>query len=208
MKNYRVEVCVEQYEEALRAYEAGADQIEFCSRLDLDGLSPSPEDLAQLIEELNIPVKPMLRLRGGDFVYRPMEKAKLLIYLQDILEMDFESVVFGALDVKGAIDVELLEDVLRVLDGKKLFFHKAIDYSADIESACRLLSQYEQVSGVLSSGGAATAWEGRITLQRMRSVLGKQQELMPAGKILPDNIERLHAFLDFDSYHGRRIIKY
>ena len=34
------EACVETVEEAIKAEANGADQIEFCSRLDLDGLTP------------------------------------------------------------------------------------------------------------------------------------------------------------------------
>ena len=208
MKNYRVEVCVEHYDEAISAQRAGADQIEFCSRLDLDGLSPKPEDLDLLIKELDIPIKPMLRLREGGFIYSPMEKANILSYLEDIIDFDFASVVFGALNEAGAVDIDFLEDILTILDGKKLFFHKAIDYSANIEESCIILSKYEQVCGVLSSGGQQTAWEGRAKLKKMRTILSPHQELMPAGRILPENIEQLHAYLNFDSYHGRRIIKY
>ena len=34
------EACVETVEQAIKAEKNGADQIELCSRLDLDGLTP------------------------------------------------------------------------------------------------------------------------------------------------------------------------
>ena len=37
------EVCVDSLEEALKAEKNGANRIELCGRLDLDGLTPSRE---------------------------------------------------------------------------------------------------------------------------------------------------------------------
>ena len=63
------ESCVETYDEAMYAESQGADRIELCSRLDLDGLTPSKELVKRLVSDLTIPLKVMVRPRKGDFCY-------------------------------------------------------------------------------------------------------------------------------------------
>ena len=63
------ESCVETYDEAMNAEIRGADRIELCSRLDLDGLTPSKELVKRLVSDLTIPLKVMVRPRKGDFCY-------------------------------------------------------------------------------------------------------------------------------------------
>lgn len=43
------EACIESVAEGVAAYEQGAGRVELCSRLDLDGLTPSIEDTLELI---------------------------------------------------------------------------------------------------------------------------------------------------------------
>ena len=42
------EVCVDNLKDAVRAYEAGANRIEYCSDLDQDGLTPDLDELLTL----------------------------------------------------------------------------------------------------------------------------------------------------------------
>ena len=93
---YYREVCVDTLEDAIQAEMNGADQIELCSRLDLDGLTPSQELLEQAFSKIKIPIKPMLRLRGGDFVYTRQEKDAMLHTLEILKQFDCKSIVFGA----------------------------------------------------------------------------------------------------------------
>ena len=61
-----IEVCAESYEYAVKAEKAGADRIELCKDLHLDGLTPDYESAKRTIDLLNIPVFVLIRPRGGD----------------------------------------------------------------------------------------------------------------------------------------------
>ena len=61
--NILLEACVGTLDEALLAQEKGANRVEVCSRLDLDGLTPSKDLVKRLVNELIMPVKVMLRPR-------------------------------------------------------------------------------------------------------------------------------------------------
>ena len=50
-----IEVCAESYEYAMKAEKAGADRIELCKDLHLDGLTPDYETAKKTIDSLNIP---------------------------------------------------------------------------------------------------------------------------------------------------------
>ena len=64
-----IEVCAESYEYALEAEKAGADRIELCKDLHLDGLTPDCETTKRTVDSLNIPVYILIRPREGDFIY-------------------------------------------------------------------------------------------------------------------------------------------
>ena len=50
-----IEVCTESYEYAVNAEKAGADRIELCKDLHLDGLTPNYDTVKKTINKLNIP---------------------------------------------------------------------------------------------------------------------------------------------------------
>ena len=68
-KNICLEACVETLEEAILAERNGANRLELCSRLDLDGLTPNLNLTKKIMEKISIPIKVMIRERGGNFVY-------------------------------------------------------------------------------------------------------------------------------------------
>ena len=68
-KNICLEACVETLEEAILAERNGANRLELCSRLDLDGLTPNLNLTKKIMEKISIPIKVMIRERDGNFVY-------------------------------------------------------------------------------------------------------------------------------------------
>ena len=81
MRNIVKEACVERLDEAILAEKNGANRIELCSRLDLDGLTPHRNMIKDVINSVKIPVKVMIRPRAGNFVYHDQE----LDVMKDIL---------------------------------------------------------------------------------------------------------------------------
>ena len=55
-KNICLEACVETLEEAILAERNGANRLELCSRLDLDGLTPNLNLTKKIMEKISIPI--------------------------------------------------------------------------------------------------------------------------------------------------------
>ena len=80
------EACVESTDQAVNAEINGADRIELCKNLDLDGLTPEINVIQNTMKSVNIPVKVMIRPRPGNFIYSMMKLKqwnRILIYAKN-----------------------------------------------------------------------------------------------------------------------------
>src|SRR5690606_5008044 len=102
--NIILESCVETLDQAIEAEQRGAHQLELCSRLDLDGLSPELSLIEEVLSKVQIPVKVMVRVRGGNFHYNPSEIQGMLDYVHEVENMGVQNFVFGALNEDRTID--------------------------------------------------------------------------------------------------------
>ena len=101
-----IEVCAESYEYAVKAEKAGADRIELCKDLRLDGLTPDLEIAKKTINKLNIPVFILIRPREGDFNYSNEEYELMKVDIEKFKEMGWKGIVSGVLNEVETIDLE------------------------------------------------------------------------------------------------------
>jgi len=121
------EACVESFEKSLEAQNNGANRIELCENLAVGGTTPSYGTVKVCLEKLNIPIFPMIRARGGNFVY---SKEEIEIMKEDIKafkDLGVKGVVFGFLTSDNKIDLELTKELVDLAYPMEVTFHKAID---------------------------------------------------------------------------------
>ncbi len=200
------EACVDSLDDALRAEDCGAERIELCSRLDLDGLTPEPELLEQVMKHLSIPVHAMARPRGGNFVFTPEEVEETRKHIDLCRSFNVAGVVIGLLHADGSVDTENTKRLAVYAAPKNVTYHKAIDVSADILVALDQLLLIPEITGVLTSGGADTAMNGVAMLKKMLDKAGDKMEIIAAGKVTSHNLDQLHALLGARAYHGKQIV--
>ncbi len=204
-KTYKLEACVDGLSSALNAHKQGADQLELCSRLDLDGLSPSPELVKSIIENIPIHTKVMLRTHNNGFSCTTSDIEIIRKEIDALQELGVKEVVFGAIE-KDRLDISLIDKVCTWANPMKLTVHKAIDTSCDIIADCKRLSDIKGIRSILSSGGQSTAMEGIDMLIKMKEACGDKISLIPAGRITSSNVESIHGILDCTVYHGKLIV--
>jgi len=205
-KNYKIEACVETFEEAQAAQRNGADQIELCGRLDLDGITPDRDLIARCKEKLDIDIKVMIRPRGGSFEYNEEEINQMKVNIDYCQKMEVDGVVLGILS-GNQLDIDLISELAKYASPLKVTVHKAIDDTDDILlETKKLTSISDHVETILTSGGALTAEEGLPILKQMLEICSGQINIMPAGKITDSNLSSLHKELNTTGYHGRKIV--
>ena len=200
------EACVETFEEAILAEKKGADRVELCSRLDLDGLTPERKIIEKVLGALSIPIKIMIRPRAGNFSYNDQELNRMK---EDILfckDLNVQGVVFGLLDQNKTIDIEKMKYLSNIADGLEITFHKAIDQVGIIIDEIDRLLAIGSISSILTSGGAFDAQSGSRFLKKLVEKYQDIITIIPAGSITKNNIHKLHHKIGAKEYHGRKIV--
>ncbi|WBL22879.1 copper homeostasis protein CutC [Zunongwangia sp. HRR-M8] len=206
MTNLKKEACVESLEEALRAEAFGADRIELCANLALDGITPDRNVIQQAKEQVQIPIRVMIRPRAGDFVYSEDEFLRMKKDIEFCHQVGVEGVVFGILNTDNTLDLDRISTLVAHSKPLKVVIHKAIDETPDILKATEDLVKIDGISTILTSGGKTTAKEGISTLKEMLAIADKKLEIMPAGRITSSNLGEMHKCIGARAYHGRKIV--
>jgi len=200
------EVCVETLQEAVLAEKLGANRIELCSDLHLDGLTPSFELMKQACSILKIPVMVMIRPRAGNFVYAEEEISQMKSEIDLAKKAGAAGVVFGLLTSDNKIDKTNTKILAEYAHPLPVTFHKAIDEMENPVEGVSVLKEISGIKRILTSGGKPTALEGQKIIRKMVEVAGEQITILVAGKVLNTNVEEIQKLTGAKELHGRRIV--
>ena len=193
-----IEVCAESYEYALKAEKAGANRIELCKDLHLDGLTPDYESAKRTIDSLNIPVFILIRPREGDFIYSNEEFELMKRDINKFKEMGCKGIVSGVLNYDNSIDVKRTKDLIELSRPLEFTFHRAFDIVSDplkeIENLIRM-----GVDRILTSGKKNKAIEGLYLLEKLNNISKNRIVIMPGSGISNTNFKKFNSF---NEIHG------
>ncbi|MEZ4957163.1 MAG: copper homeostasis protein CutC [Saprospiraceae bacterium] len=201
-----LEACVETVEQAILAEKCGADRVELCADLSVGGLTPSKELLIKTINSINLPIMAMARPRSGHFIYNKKEVKEIMATIDLFKSAGIRGVVLGFLSVENEIDFKLTKMIVENAFPLNVTFHKAIDLTFDPVSSAKKLSEIKGIQRILTSGGKATAEEGKNNLIKMQKIVGDALNIIVAGKVTKENLGELHSSIGAKEYHGRRIV--
>ena len=200
------EACVESIKEAKAAELQKADRVELCSRLDLDGLTPSRSIVKEAINSLTIPVKVMIRPKDGGFIYSKKDITKMRSEIDFCKSIGVGEVVFGVLNKNGQVDIDLTHLLAKEALPMKVTFHKAIDDTIDIILELKRLSKVKEVTSILTSGGKDSALNGQDTIKQIITEFSSRFNIISAGGITDINFDLVHNSIEGTEYHGKRIV--
>ena len=206
MKKIFIECCVESLSEALIAEKRGACQLELCSDLANDGLTPDTALTEKTLETISIPLKVMIRHRKGDFFYDKSDISIIRNQINSMKLIGIKHIVFGSLTHLNRINLEQIKMVSEWAYPMNVTYHKAIDLSENFFEDTELLLQFKNVKSVLTSGQASTAEKGYLTLKRLLADFGKNIKIISAGRITDKNLNKIHNMIRGRYYHGRKIL--
>ena len=190
MSNIKLEIAVFSLEAALAAIEAGADRIEFCENPLEGGTTPSFGSLSTLITLTSKPVFPIIRPRGGDFLYT---KNEFKVMRSDILmarKLDYPGIVIGLLNQDGSIDLERTKRLVDIASPMEVTFHRAFDRCKDpfkalediIATGCKR---------ILTSGQFPNVADAIPLLKKLVEQAGDRIIIMPGSGVRSNNIKEI-----------------
>ena len=197
-----VEACVTSAEEAVACFTAGAGRAELCRALDVGGLTPRTDDVAAALSSVQGPIFVLVRPKADTFCMEPAEVGSLVEEVASLVELGVDGVVVGVLDRAGCIDRAALAELVSAASGLPVTFHRAFDQVEDPLGEAEALVQ-AGVRRVLTSGGAATAWQGRETLRELVKLCGDELTVLGGGRIRGDHVRRLVEETGLTEVHAR-----
>lgn len=185
-----MEVCANSVTSALAAQNGGAIRVELCASLTEGGTTPSYAEIAMAKKLLTIEVFPIIRPRGGDFLYSDLEFELMKEDIKICKSLKCEGIVTGILTAEGKIDKERCAALIALAKPMAVAFHRAFDMTVDMEQALEDLIDLGCVR-VLTSGGRASAAEGAAVLEKLVIQAGDRITIMPGAGVHIDNIAAL-----------------
>ena len=111
----------------------------------------------------------------------------------------------GCLTSDNKIDLELTKELVDLAYPMEVTFHKAID---------EILNPLDYIDGlvnigikrILTSGGKATALEGKDLINEMIKKTNGRLKIVVAGKVTKENLNDLSNLISADEFHGKLIV--
>ena len=190
MDKIKLEIAVFSVEAALAAIDAGADRIEFCENPQEGGTTPSFGSLSTLISLTSKPVFPIIRPRGGDFLYTNNEFNAMRSDVLMARKLDYPGIVLGLLNADGSIDTERTKRLVDLASPMEVTFHRAFDRCKDpfkalediISTGCKR---------ILTSGQVPNAADAIPLLKKLVEQAGDRIIIMPGSGVRSNNIKEI-----------------
>ncbi|WP_443938931.1 copper homeostasis protein CutC [Pedobacter sp. MW01-1-1] len=196
-----LEICANGYESALAAQNGGANRVELCDNLAEGGTTPSYAQIALAKKNLQIEIWPIIRPRGGDFLYSDVEFELMKEDIKICKALQCDGVVIGILKADGCIDKERCAALVELAKPMPVSFHRAFDMTNNLEKALEDLIDLN-ITRVLSSGAAASALEGAATLRKLVEHARGRITIMPGAGINAENIKKLKELTGASDFHA------
>ncbi|MCS5625970.1 MAG: copper homeostasis protein CutC [Planctomycetes bacterium] len=190
MSEILLECCVGSVESAVNAELGGAGRVELCAALELGGVTPSSAAIRLARERIDIPLFVLVRPRGGDFHYSPVEVEVMKTDIAAARDLGADGIVLGISRKDGNVDVERTAELIEAAGGASITFHRAFDSTPDPLAALETLRELG-VNRVLTTGGARRAEEGLAGLGKLVEAAAGRIGILPGGGINHENCRQV-----------------
>jgi copper homeostasis protein len=198
---YIIEIATTDFDSTEAAVKGGANRIELCSALSEGGLTPSFGLIKTCRQKFSLPIFPIIRPRGGDFLYNNEEYSIIKNDVALCKEIGCDGVVVGFLKKDGSIDKKRIAKIVERAYPMEVTFHRAFDRCIDpfealeeiIDSGCQR---------ILTSGQELTAMEGVELIKKLISTADGQIVIMPGSGLKKENIRKVAELTGAEEFHA------
>lgn len=201
MENYQFEICANSVESCIAAQAGGAHRVELCAGIPEGGTTPSHGDILiarESLEQTKLHV--IIRPRGGDFLYTPIEQRIMLKDIDNARRLGADGLVFGCLTAEGEVDIPLMEQLMEATGSTPVTFHRAFDVCRNPQKAL------EEIIGlgcsrILTSGQQPTAELGIPLLRELQQQAAGRIALLAGCGVNETNIARIAKETGIREFH-------
>jgi copper homeostasis protein len=186
----KLEVIGFTIESCLIAQAAGAHRIELCDNPSEGGTTPSYGFIKTARENLSIELYPIIRPRGGDFLYSEIEFEVMKADIQICKNLGCDGVVIGMLNADGTVDKQRCKQLVDIAQPMGVSFHRAFDRTKDPFKALEDIISIG-CERILTSGQKSVATDGAALLNELVKQANGRIIIMPGSGVRSDNIETL-----------------
>jgi copper homeostasis protein len=198
---YIIEIATADFISTKAAVEGGADRIELCAALTEGGTTPSYGTILKCREQFDVQLFPILRPRGGDFLYTNEEFELMKKDCLLMKESGCDGVVSGFLLKHGEIDTERMSKIVDLAYPMEVTFHRAFDRCKDpFEAMEQLISIGCQ--RILTSGQRSAAPEGLPLIKQLIEKAAGRIIIMPGSGVRKENIREIATVTGATELHS------
>lgn len=207
MNHIELEICCADLQSLRAAIDGGAQRVELCQALSLDGLTPSA-GMIEMAVSSGITTHVLIRPREGDFVYSPDEVECMVHDIRMARQLGAHGIVIGALTPDGDIDIPTCQRLADEAKGMNITFHRAFDVCRHPMDALKQIHALG-CNRLLTSGLAPTAEQGIAMLKqlvveanRLTQQAGHPLLIMPGAGVSASNAHHILCETGATQIHG------
>lgn len=198
--SFQLEICAFNLASATVAQASGADRIELCASPFEGGVTPSPGVIRSARQSLRIALYPIIRPRGGDFLYSDEEFRVMLQDIEYCKQVGCNGVVIGMLKADGSIDQARCARLVEAAYPLGVTFHRAFDWAANPFEALETIIGIG-CERILTSGQRPTAEEGAELIDQLVREADDRIVIMPGSGVRSNNIVALAEKTGASEFH-------
>jgi len=207
MEKNELEICCYNLDSALIASDAGADRIELCADPASGGTTPGIGLIKMVRQKIGIELYPIIRIRGGDFLFSEEEFEVMLHEVQACKLAGCEGVVIGMLLPDGRVDKINTTRLVEKAYPMGVCFHRAFDWTRNPFEAMEDIIEMG-CERILTSGQQPTAMLGAPLIKDLVAQADGRIQIMPGSGVRSANIADLKKETGASQFHSSaRIIK-
>lgn len=198
---YIIEIATSDFATTRSAVAGGADRIELCANLAEGGTTPSYGTIKQCREAFSVSLFPIIRPRGGDFLYTEEEFQIMLQEVRLCKQLGCDGVVIGLLNNDGTIDIKRTSLLVEAAYPLGVTFHRAFDRCKDPHEALEQLVEIG-CERILTSGQQPAAPEGVELIAELNKLAADRIIIMPGSGVRKENIKMLAERTGCTEFHS------
>ena len=184
---FKLEIIGFNIESCLIAQAAGANRIELCDNPGDGGTTASYGFIKSARKALQIDLYPIIRPRGGDFLYSDDEFKMMQTDVQLCKETGCDGVVIGMLNKDGSIDKKRCSKLVSLAYPLGVTFHRAFERCSNPFEALEDIIEMG-CERILTSGQQPTAPEGAGLINELIRQADERIIIMPGSAVRSRNI--------------------